>query len=327
MAWEGDRKIVPNQAASADLSSYQYTFVKIGSAGVVNNTVNGDLCDGVLQDAPAAAGRSASVCYEGVSKVKAGAAVLKGADVMSNTVGKAITAVTVATAATDITTAAPWDFAPADTMVVDVDNVGNATATWAAAQGYEIDDTTYAVSDQAGKQISITLDGGTAQIITFAGTTTSAAHVIAEINNQLIGGSATASTSFVKVLSDTFGEDSTVVLANVDSGLSFGNAPVDGTGDVANINAVTATEFKDVIEADTTATVTINADDTCSVFSPTTGATSELEFVSGNVLALVGIAAAVVTGEDSNSHVMGKALSAAGAADEVLSVLLAKTKV
>ncbi|MCP4679864.1 MAG: hypothetical protein GY854_31100 [Deltaproteobacteria bacterium] len=326
MAWEGVRQIVPNQAASADLSSYQYTFVKVGSAGVVNNTVNGDLCEGVLQDAPAAAGRSASVCYAGVSKVKAGAAVLKGADVMSNTVGKAITAVTVATAATDVTTAAPWDFAPADTMVVDVDNVGNATATFDATQGYEIDDTTYPVSDQATKSILVTIDG-VANPVTFVGTTTTAAHVIAEINAQISGGSAEASTSFVKVLSDTYGTDSTVVLTDVDSGLSFGNAAVDGTGDVGDINAVSAAEFKTVVEADTTATVTINADDTCSVFSPTTGATSELEFVSGNVLALVGISVAVVTGEDSNSHVMGKALSAAGAADEILSVLLAKTKV
>ncbi|MCP4603226.1 MAG: hypothetical protein GY847_22375 [Proteobacteria bacterium] len=327
MAWEGVRHIVPNQTASADLSSYQYTFVKIGSAGVVNNTVNGDLCEGVLQDAPAAAGRSASVCYAGVSKVKAGAAVLKGADVMSNTVGKAITAVTVATAATDVTTAAPWNFAAGDTAVIDVDNAGNATATWDAAQGYQIDSTTYAVSDQVGLNITIAIDGGAAQTITFAGTTTSAAHVIAEINAQLIGGAAEASTSFVKVKSDSSGTGSSVLCGAGTSGLTFGNAAVAGTGDVVDIDAVTAAEFKTVVEADTTATVTINADDTCSVFSPTTGATSELEFVSGNVLALVGISVAVVTGEDSNSHVMGKALSAAGAADEILSVLLAKTKV
>ncbi|MCP4570688.1 MAG: hypothetical protein GY841_24145 [FCB group bacterium] len=327
MAFEGILTCLPGATASADLSSYKNTFVNDGSAGIINNTTNGGLCDGVLLDAPAAAGRAARVAVSGIAKVKAGAAVVDGAKVMSNAVGKAITAVTVATPATDITTAAPWKFAAADTMVTDVDNAGNATATFDAAQGYQIDSTTYAVGDQVGKYFTIALDGGAAQQILFAGTVTTAAHVIAEINNQLVGGSATASTSYVKILSDKKGTGSAVLCAVGNSDLVFGNAAVAGTGDVADIDAVTAAEFKTVVEADTTAEVTVNGDDTCTIASPTTGSTSELEFVSGNVLALVGISVAVKTGEDSNSHIMGKALSAAGAADEVISVLIQKTKV
>lgn len=80
--------------ASADLSSSQYLFVALGSTGIAVVSGSGGKAVGVLQDKPAALGRAGCVQYDGVTKVKAGAVVAKGADIMSNTSGQAITCTT-----------------------------------------------------------------------------------------------------------------------------------------------------------------------------------------------------------------------------------------
>jgi hypothetical protein len=74
------------------------------------------------------------------------------------------------------------------------------------------------------------------------------------------------------------------------------NSAVAGTGDVADINAVTAAEVETVIEADTTATVTVNGNGTFTILSPTTGASSELDFISGNALTPLGLSVETITG-------------------------------
>jgi hypothetical protein len=78
--------------ASADLSANRYQFVTVNSSGQVAVAAAGDPAIGVLQNKPAAAGRSATVRVLGVSKVKAGAALTKGDQVASNASGKAVTA-------------------------------------------------------------------------------------------------------------------------------------------------------------------------------------------------------------------------------------------
>ena len=81
--------------ANADLSSSQYLFVDCNSTGRVAVVAgNGYKAVGVLQNKPAAIDRAATVQFDGVTKVKAGAAVAKGADIMSNATGQAITATT-----------------------------------------------------------------------------------------------------------------------------------------------------------------------------------------------------------------------------------------
>lgn len=80
--------------ASGDLSSSQYLFVDLGSTGIAVVSVSGAKAVGVLQDKPAALGRAGCVQYDGVTKVKAGAAVSVGDDIMSDGSGKAITATT-----------------------------------------------------------------------------------------------------------------------------------------------------------------------------------------------------------------------------------------
>lgn len=77
--------------ASGDLSSYQYRFVKIDSDGEAALCGAGELARGVLQNAPAAAGRAASIAIEGESKVVAVSGVSAGDLVASDSLGRATT--------------------------------------------------------------------------------------------------------------------------------------------------------------------------------------------------------------------------------------------
>lgn len=81
--------------AGADLSALQYTFVKLDAAGkVVANTTSGGKVIGVLQNKPTI-GLACEVVHLGICPVLAGAAVAAAGAVMSDAVGKAITAATV----------------------------------------------------------------------------------------------------------------------------------------------------------------------------------------------------------------------------------------
>ena len=65
--------------AGADLSALQHRFVKLNSSGqVVAITADTDQPIGILQDKPAAAGRSADVMCNGVSKLVGAQAMTAG---------------------------------------------------------------------------------------------------------------------------------------------------------------------------------------------------------------------------------------------------------
>lgn len=91
MAYENHLENI-TMVAGADLSALQYRFVTMASDGQIDPTGTGLGADGVLQNDPAAAGRAATVAISGVSKVEAGGAITKGANVSSDSTGRAITA-------------------------------------------------------------------------------------------------------------------------------------------------------------------------------------------------------------------------------------------
>lgn len=78
--------------AAGDLSAVQFKFVKMSTTQV---TTCGDGQDavGVLQNKPAAAGRAAQVCINGVTKVVAGAVTTAGGYGASDSSGRAVDAV------------------------------------------------------------------------------------------------------------------------------------------------------------------------------------------------------------------------------------------
>lgn len=329
MAYHGPGNCIPGMVAAGDLSSDQYKFVTIGATGAALNAVNGARVDGVLQNKPAALGRAAAVQIDGITKIVAGAAIAAGADVMSDATGRAVTSASVAAAATKtFGNAATYNMAAGDTMVIDVDNVGNATATWDAAAASITDTTTYPVADQDTLTCIITITGGEwdgiAQTVTFARTTTTALLVAQGINDQAKGCSAQVVGGQVQVDTDGQGTGYAIAIAAGTGALTWAAATA-GTGDVADINAVTAAEVETVIEADTTALVDVTGAAPV-ITSPTTGITSELDFKSGNALTIFGLSVEVVVGTASDSHTRGTLLEeAATAAGDIVSMALAPT--
>lgn len=76
--------------AGADLSTKQYTFVKLDSSGqAVAAAAATDIPVGVLQNAPTA-GQEAEVLIVGGTKIVAGAAIGEGALVGTSSTGKAV---------------------------------------------------------------------------------------------------------------------------------------------------------------------------------------------------------------------------------------------
>jgi hypothetical protein len=78
--------------ADGDQSGNQYLFMKGGADGVSLQDTAGNPCVGVLQDKPTDT-HIGSICVSGVSKVVAGAAVARFANVASDDQGRAVTAV------------------------------------------------------------------------------------------------------------------------------------------------------------------------------------------------------------------------------------------
>jgi len=94
MSWEAPGFKPPALTASADLSAKQYTAVKASGVNTVTSVAAAtDAVLGVLQNKPTS-GQEAEITHTGVTKMLAGAAVTAGAEVMCDTSGRAITAVT-----------------------------------------------------------------------------------------------------------------------------------------------------------------------------------------------------------------------------------------
>jgi hypothetical protein len=82
--------------ASADLSAYQFRFVKLDSnAQLALNTTAGGRVLSVLQDKPTAQGEPGQICGPGShTKIKAGGVIAAGGLIASSNEGKAVAATT-----------------------------------------------------------------------------------------------------------------------------------------------------------------------------------------------------------------------------------------
>jgi len=80
MAWEDVVQTIPGLIANADLSTYQYRFVRktVGVDLEVAIAGDGDMPIGVLGNRPSASGQAAEVITLGVTKVVAGEALVAG---------------------------------------------------------------------------------------------------------------------------------------------------------------------------------------------------------------------------------------------------------
>ena len=201
-----------------------------------------------------------------------------------------------ATSASMITGAAPFAMDAGDTILLGVDIVPPATTTFDAARA-SVTGSGFAIVDLDGDTLIFEMNGGPEQQVDFTSEADLAA-VLVTINTAMSGGYAVESTGEVQLSSDIEGTDSDV---NITGGTALGElglsvTQVAGTGDVANVKAITAVEFEARVEEDTTALVTVNANSTCTILSPTTGIASELDVTGGTGLAAVGLTVSTVNG-------------------------------
>lgn len=164
---------------------------------------------------------------------------------------------------------------------VDEDGAGPETATFDAARAVAAG-SGLTISDLTGDTLILSIDGGDSQTITFSGSETTAQDVANTINANLLGGTAVVNAGEVDIYGDIRGTDGEVDItggtALAEIGHSIGTDS--GTGDVANINAVTYAEAKAVIEADVThaSGLTVSQESTgeITLTSNTTGAGSSI---------------------------------------------------
>lgn len=197
-----------------------------------------------------------------------------------------------------------YNLDPGDTIVLDVDDVGNATITFDAANAVRPGSGLSIVSLD-GDTMVLAFDGGEQQTVTFTSGATDADSAAAEINAQIVGGYAVVNTGEIDIGSDTYGTSSSVEVVSGTGIAELGHTAgttTEATSDVADINAVTALEVEDRIEEDSTALVTVNANGSFAIVSPTSGASSELDFISGNALTPLGLTVETITGSAGTTY-------------------------
>lgn len=144
-------------------------------------------------------------------------------------------------------TAGPWALTPGMTLIVSVDGGAPQTATFDAARAHVTGAAATYAACVGGHTLVVRIDGGSNQTVTCAGTENSQALWHNLLNGALIGAHVVNQAGQTRIYSDTYGTASIVQVvsgdADVLAALGLSAATGTGTGDVADISAVTAAEF------------------------------------------------------------------------------------
>jgi phage tail sheath protein FI len=182
----------------------------------------------------------------------------------------------------------PFDLEPGDDLDVVVDGGGPLTATFTATRGQVSSGNTDPFALVDGDVLNVEIDGGAPQAIAFLTAefatigAASAEEVAAVINAKLSGGFAdVVGGNTVRINSDRRGTGSSVEVtggtANAVGKLNFPTAIQNGTGNVADIDAVTVAEVKTVVEAAVTGVTVSSVGGVVRIVSNTTGPTSSVQ--------------------------------------------------
>lgn len=154
----------------------------------------------------------------------------------------------------------PWALSPGDTLIGDVEGIGNQTATFTATAAAVECATAETYNLTNGMTLEVKVDDeSVAQVVTFNTAdfaniaAATAEEVAAVINEDLAGARATATTTKTKVTitSDTKGTGSKIEVTGgtANAILNFSLVAVAGTGNVVDISAVTFSEVETIVEA------------------------------------------------------------------------------
>lgn len=205
--------------------------------------------------------------------------------------------------------AGPYNMEPAQTLIVAIDGGGDQTVTFdAAAPQRDSADGTFNLDN--GMTLTLVFDGGVVQTVTFATGNFSnidaatATEVAAAINAAIFGGLASVTGAKVRIKSDKRGTGGGVNItggtANAVLLLTTGNLA--GSGDVADIDAVTATEAANLINADTTGCTAIVESGKVRITSDTLGGSSSVIVKVSSTGVALGFDNATHTGHASGAQ-------------------------
>lgn len=188
------------------------------------------------------------------------------------------------------TLTAPFNLEPADTLDVDIDGGGPATATFNATAGTVTSGNSEPFTIGTGDDLQVEVDGGIAQtIIIQSGEVTdgaaTAVEVAAVLTAGLTGATATDSAGDVVITSDSRGTASSiqVIGGTMNSAgmtpLAFVTSLNSGTGNVADIDAVTIAEVKTIVELAVAGSLVTDVNNFAKIESTTTGTASTVQVV------------------------------------------------
>lgn len=198
-----------------------------------------------------------------------------------------------ATAASKTSAVGPFRLDPGDSFTMEIDDGGDEAPAFNATEAEVTDTTTYPVADQSGLT-DIFIVNGVSKTVTYPAGTTANTDVEDAINDQIKGIKATVTGGQVKVRTDQQGSGATLTVGSGTAATTWGT-PTAGTGNVADVDAITAVEAAAIVAAVSTSTVVANANGSFSITSPTTGPLSEVDFKSG-VLAKFGFSVETING-------------------------------
>jgi hypothetical protein len=197
-----------------------------------------------------------------------------------------LTAATAAVAAAVLgTIVGPYALLPGDTLLVSRDALGTATSTFTATRAAVSagNAPTYALANN--QTLTLKINGGSVQTITFvtasfvaiAAATT--AEVNAVINAALAGGFADVNVASPRINSTQRGSGSRVEITGgtANTALGFSTVAVAGTGNVADVSAITVAEIKTIVELATSGVTVTNVGGAVRITSNTTGSSSSVQ--------------------------------------------------
>lgn len=202
---------------------------------------------------------------------------------------------------------APYNFAPGDTLLISVEGNSADTVTLDAAAATITAGNTENYNLTDGMTLTVKVNEGPVQTATFntadfsSISAATALEVAAVINSDIVGITADVSSGAVRLTSDGQGTGFAIEVTGGTSNavLGFSTTQVDGTGDVANIDAVSIAELKTVIEADASSgsgVVVTDSNNRALITTVATGASATLEVTGGTGAAAVAFPSGEVTG-------------------------------
>lgn len=150
----------------------------------------------------------------------------------------------------------PFALANGQTLIVKRNGVAQPTLTFAATKAIANSGNTENQDMSGGKDLTVKVDNGPVQTINFVDgdfvdpANATAEEVAAVINGQIVGASAEDAGGAVRIESDSPGSNSRIQVTGGTAQTEWSwPASTVGTGNVANITAVTVAEIKSLLEA------------------------------------------------------------------------------